>query len=289
MAERRPPPTDRELEAALRDLGAHLAYPPTPPLAVAVAERLRARPARRLPFWQIPTVRRLAVAALTLLLLLATTLALWPAARTAIADRLGLRGVTITFVPAVPTTTPAPSPAPTATPPPTPLPTPTPAPVGERLRLGQRLSAAEARARAPYPVLEPALPELGAPDEIYLENREPYQVALVYRARPDLPAAASTGVAVLFTQFPGALAPGFLGKGLGPGTRVEEVQVQGRRAYWIEGEAHLFFYRDRAGQPRDESIRLAANVLLWEQGDLLLRLEGALSQEQALRIAASVR
>ena len=308
MAERTQPPTDPMLEAALRDLGARLAYPPTPPLAASVAARLRARPARRPPVWETLFARRLAVALVTLALLLGITLALWPEARTAIADRLGLRGVTITFVPAVPTPTPTPTPPPTATPPPTPLPTPTPAPtatpvpVGVRLGLGERLTLAEARARVPYAVLEPALPELGAPDEVYLNTPSApqtpstkqaippvNQLALVYRDRPGLPPAAETGVALLFLQFQGDLDPGFLGKGIGPGTRVEEVRIDGRLGYWIEGEAHLFFYRDPTGQPRNETIRLAGNVLLWEQDDLIMRLEGALSKEQALRIAASVR
>ena len=36
-------------------------------------------------------------------------------------------------------------------------------------------------------------------------------------------------------------------------------------------------------------FRLAANVLLWEQDGLTLRLEGAFSKEQALLIAESVR
>ena len=60
------------------------------------------------------------------------------------------------------------------------------------------------------------------------------------------------------------------------------------RALWIEGEPHLFFYRDRDGQVRDESVRLAGNVLLWERGELTLRLEGAIARDEAIRIAASV-
>ena len=91
------------------------------------------------------------------------------------------------------------------------------------------------------------------------------------------------------TQFPGDVDQGFIEKGLGPGTRLESVTVNGRPGYWIEGRPHAFVYRDANGNVRDESYRLAGNVLLWEDGDLLLRLESALSKEEALRIASSVR
>ena len=67
------------------------------------------------------------------------------------------------------------------------------------------------------------------------------------------------------------------------------ISVNGGPGYWIEGEPHLFFYRDRSGNVRDETIRLAGNVLLWEQGELTLRLEGDLRLPQALRIAKSFR
>jgi tRNA threonylcarbamoyladenosine biosynthesis protein TsaE len=55
---------DRTLEAALRDVGRRLAYPPTPPLAFAVRSRLAAAPAQS--FWlRLPTARtRFALGAL---------------------------------------------------------------------------------------------------------------------------------------------------------------------------------------------------------------------------------
>ena len=224
----------------------------------------------------------MAVGLLLLLALLAALLAGSAEVRTAVADRLGLRGVQIGHLPFVPA----------------PAPTLVPLPVGDRLSLGERLSLAAAGARFGAPVALPAA--LGEPDEVYL--REPPaggMVSLIYRPRPGLPAAGSTGVGLLISQFRGALTPEFLGKGLGPDSRVEQVAVRdtapcglapddGARALWIAGQPHLFFYRDRAGQVRDESVRLAGNVLLWERGDLTLRLEGALGRDEALRIAASL-
>jgi hypothetical protein len=110
----------------------------------------------------------------------------------------------------------------------------------------------------------------------------------VYRSRPGLPTATETGVGLLFTQFRGSLEPTFFGKGLPPGARLEQVTLAGRPAFWIEGWPHFFFYRDQAGRQTDERFRLAANVLLWEQGGLTSD-RGGVPKEQALRIAVSVQ
>jgi hypothetical protein len=264
MAEQRWSPTEAELERALRDLGARLAYPPTPPLAGAVRRRLDQAPERS-PWWSWLTRRRLALALVALLLLIGATLALFPEARTAVAERLGLRGVSIEFVPAVPTPTPTatptptPTPAATALPTPTPAPTPTPRPVNERLNLGRPTTLAEARARAPYPIAVPSLPTLGQPDGIYLDDAPPERpLAFVYLARPGLPTAGETGVALLLIQLRGDIPQPIIGKGAGPNTRIEQLTLNGAPAFWLEGDPHEVFYRDAAGQIRNETVRLAA-------------------------------
>ena len=296
MAEQRWSPSEAELEAALRDLGARLAYPPTPALAGTVRRRLEQAPPRRAlwPAWL--TRRRLGLALAALLLLIGATLALFPEARTAVAERLGLRGVSIEFVPAVPTPTPTatpmptPTPAPAALPTPTPAPTPTPRPVNERLNLGRPTTLAEARERAPYPVAVPSLPTLGQPDGVYLSESAPERpLAFVYLARPGLPAAGETGVALLLIQLRGDIPQPIIGKGTGPNTRVEQLTLNGAPAFWLEGDPHQVFYRDAAGQVRNETVRLAANVLLWQRGDVTLRLEGKLTRDEAVRIAESTR
>jgi hypothetical protein len=268
---------EHDLEQALLDLGRHLEYPPTPDLALAVRRRLAERPARPTRFWEswLPLQRRLAVALVAVLVLIGAVLVVSPEARTAIAERLGLRGVEIRQVPAIPSV-----PA-----------TATPAAIARaRLNLGQRLSLDEARGRVPFQVLEPA--SVGAPDEVYLLDKPVGgQVALVYYPRPDVPPANTTGVGLLLTEFQGNVPSTgvILLKGLPPGTRLEEVQVNGGQGFWIEGDPHIFGYQDARGQQQVESTRLAGNVLLWEQGSLTLRLESALSKDAALRIAASVR
>lgn len=280
------PESEAELERALRALGAQVAYPPTPDLTARVRPRLHGQPARPSPWtrlWDRPLARPLAIALLALLFLCSATLVFSPAALRAVAERLGLAGIRIEYVPAVPTATPTAIGA-------------TPVPIGARLSLGTRVSLEQAQESVAYRVHQPSLPELGSPDEVYLLTPPPGgMVSLVYRERPGLPATRETGVALLFTQFSGDVPPELIGKGIdvgkeiGRGTKLERVTVNGGRGYWIEGDPHLFLFRDARGQVREETVRLAGNTLIWEQDGLTFRLEGAPDKETALRVAASVR
>jgi hypothetical protein len=269
-----------ELEAALRDLGAHLDLPATPDLAPAVATRLReapAPPARaprargRLP--RLPGWRRLALAGLAAVLLAAAVLVVSPGTREAVARRLGLRGIDIRIGGERPT------------------PTVTTRP-GERLELGlgEQVTLAEARRRAAFPVLVPTAAGFQAPDAVYVNPSQPLggRVDFVYRARPGLPASPYTDAGLLVTQFQGTLTADFIKKVVAGGL-VEEVQVAGQPGYWFSGEPHFYTFKDRAGEINDESTRLAGNTLVWQAGALTLRLEGQLSKQEALRIAESMR
>lgn len=279
MAERPPPPTDRDLEAALRDLAPHIAYPATPHLRASLHRRLQER--ARL---EVPTVGALSprpaprravprlVAALTAAVILAgSLLAASPGARVALARWLGVPGVIIVQQ----------------------LPSATPAPLGTNLRLGRRLSLAAARARAPFAILLPATPSLGVPDEVYLRTPPAGgAVTLAYRAHPGLPREATTGLGLLLTEFRGGIQGQTLfGKGLGPGpgAHLDIVDIEGGTGYWITGKPHSFWYTGTDGAYAPETLRLAGNTLLWQRGDVTLRLESNLSKEAALRVAASIR
>jgi hypothetical protein len=294
-----PPASDPELELVLRRLGEQIAYPPTPPLAAAMRRSLLA-PGRRQPArWRQFAV---ALAAIVIAVLL---LAASPALRTAVAGRLGLRGITIHQVPVVPTAPtalPLPAVAPaaaTALPQPTAAPTATSVPVGERLHLGERLAVAQGAQRVAFPVLIPAA--LGPPDEVYVlletDTAAPGTspappgglVTLVYRPRPNLPAVAETGVGLLLGEFQGSTDQVFISKMAGPGTQIVPVSVAGQPGFWLTGQPHEFLYRDAGGVAHQQTLRLAGNTLIWERGDLTLRLEAGVDEATALRIAASVR
>ena len=271
----------RDLELALDDLAAHLDVPARPDLAAAVAAELRRAPASgaaalrvagparvpgrpaRVAGWWAPR-RRIAAAAAALVAVTAAGAGLSPA----IADRLGLRGVRISLGGDAE------------------LPTQ----LGGALALGVPTRLADARRQVPFRVLLPARAEVGDPDEVYVNHAaaEP-QLALVWRSRPELPEAATTGVGMLLTEFRGDLGAGQIEKVLGRQTQLEGLTVNGGRALWLEGAPHAFFYRDAQGRVRDETVRLAANVLLWEQGEVTLRLESVLPRAEAVRIAETVR
>ena len=70
---------------------------------------------------------------------------------------------------------------------------------------------------------------------------------------------------------------------------MKELTIGGRPALWIEGAPHEFVFVDPNGQVTSAPLRLDKNTLLWQRGDLLLRLEGDLTLAQALRVAHSLR
>jgi hypothetical protein len=65
-------------------------------------------------------------------------------------------------------------------------------------------------------------------------------------------------------------------------TSVEPVRVGANDGYWLAGKQHVVVI---VSTPP----RLAGNVLLWQVGNVGLRLEGPLSKDEALRIARGVR
>jgi hypothetical protein len=136
------------------------------------------------------------------------------------------------------------------------------------LDLGAETSLADARAKQTYAVL--TSPLLGAPDEVRVRGD---QVAFVY------------GRKLLVTQSRGT----FFAKGVGPGSSVQHVRVNGQPGLWISGAPHVFGYIGGAAQPRPVTFYLVGNVLIWQHGELTLRLEGRLTRDEALRIASSFR
>ncbi|HUG55957.1 MAG TPA: hypothetical protein VMJ92_02675 [Candidatus Limnocylindrales bacterium] len=91
------------------------------------------------------------------------------------------------------------------------------------------------------------------------------------------------------TQSRGEIDDAVVAKVIGPGTRVERVVVNGRPGFWIEGAPHDFVYLDPDGRAISGTLRLAGNVLAWDAGGILFRIEGDLSRQEAFRIAATLR
>jgi hypothetical protein len=260
--------SDRDLGAALVTVGRNLAFPEVPDLARAVVRRLEEpdhAPERRLialPGLFRRPGRRVALALAAVLLL----------AGGAVAGGLLVRGVRILIAPE--TTTPPPSPTLSG-------------PLGRTLFLGEGVTLAQARQEVDFEVLVPT--GVGLPEPVaYVDDDPPGgRVSLVYPAGPGLPETEETGVGMLLMQFRGRLELPFLEK-LVRADQIREVEVGETRGYWIEGE-HVLVYLDERGRSFDERSRVAGNTLLWQRGEVTFRLESALSMEEAIRIAESMR
>lgn len=272
------PPAD--LERALREMAPAVGFPRTPDLASAVRTRIAAPgdDRSRSNLRRFPLGRALAVAAV--LALFAAALVVAPGFRSAVADRLGVHGITISFDDSSPT--PVASPVPTAADAAT--------AVGQSLLLGAKTSLADAARRSGFAVGVPALPSLGPPDEVYLRPLPDgaKMVSFIYSPAPGLPETKETGVGALLMQFPSATDLTYMLKSLYGDGRMSEANLGDHSGYWIEGTSTLTLLTDPSANCCDGRTRPSANVLLWETGGVTYRLESSLTEAAALAIARSV-
>lgn len=254
------------LERDLRLLGGESAWPETPDLARAVVERVSGAPAASRVLRRGWALRPLALAALGLLIVAGSVMAASPSARDAVLELLGLRGATVERRERLPE----------------------PLPRGSRPVLGTRLSLAEARRAVSFPVLVPR--ELGPPDRVHLRAEvQGGELTLSYGPRRGLPATGATGLGLLVSQFRGDLAPDLIGKIASQGTRLRRPRVGDSAAVWIEGAPHVVLFREGNGEVVESESRLAGNVLLFERGRRLIRIEADVPLRRALTIARSLR
>lgn len=273
MTENVRPSTTQDLEARLADLAGAIDFPPTPDLATAVRSRLVAGAPRPL------LIRR----SMWRSVLLAAGLAL-VAAGGVLAVRVGLDLLHIRFGP-VPTVMPSASPSSRVGPSPASSGLP-----GSSLGLGQAATLEDAEATASFAVLVPT--SLGRPDVVYVGGpalRE--QVAFVYAPSDTLPPSGLlSGAGLLITQNRGEIDQGLASKLLDAHlATVEQVEVNGASGVWIAGQPHIFWYLAPDGGPIQESRRYVGDTLAWEVDGVLYRIEGDITLEHALEVAASMR
>ena len=247
-----------DLEQQLTELGAAIEWPRTPDM---LPPRL---PAKRGRFvWG----RRVLAAAAVLVLVAAALLAYAPS-RDAIANFLNLH-TTVQRVPAVPTPSPHP---------------------GQALGLGTPSTLAEAQGEVTWRILLP--PTLARPNQVYVAlppgGPSGGEVTLVYTTAPGIKPSGQTGVAVLVTEARGSVNEQFFGKTLGPDTTIENVEVNGHPGWWISGSPHVFGFTDANGNPYFDTLRLATNTLVFDDGQTVVRIEGDMTREQALQIAGAM-
>ena len=240
-----------ELERELFAVSRRVDWPAEPDLAPRVRARLEARVERAVPW------RRTLVIALALLAVAIAAAFAVPSARTAILRWLGLSHVRVVHVETLPPT--------------------------RRLTkadLGAKTTLATAERRLGFHMLQPR----ERPDAVY--------VFAAYRnARVKLVYGSVAKPRLFLSEFRGVGASKYIHKLVGPGTRVERVQVRGRPGLWFSG-THAVLYELPGYPPRvfNSEPLLAGNTLVWEaRHGLTLRLEGLLTKEDAERLARSLR
>ena len=252
--------SDERLGAALKAVATQVEYPPTPELSGRVRARLQEAPEpQRVPLRSRRYAFALAVVG-ALVAVFAATMVLSPQAREAVADFIGVGGVRIEFDEPSPTMSPA-----------------------DDLDLGPQVTLDEAEGFVDFAVKRPRLDDLPEP-EIHLTTPPPSgMVSLLYRDAYE----ESDEPGLLITQFEARLEQGFLKKLTFEGAAVEYLTVRGAPGYWVTG-THFFAYFDETGDIREETLRLAENVLLWEEDGITYRVEGGFDKAEALRIADSI-
>lgn len=196
-----------------------------------------------------PRLRPLALGFAILIAALAGVLAFSPGARSAFLELFRLKGATVELTETLPEAE-------------VQLPS-----------FGERVTREKAEQRVGFRLLD-----LGEPDAIFVRGTR--IATLVY--------GSSENPRLALSQLRGGVWDGFVKKAGGGGTTVEQVTVKGEPGLFVSGEDHLVMYLDEQGNISDELTYLAGTVLLWNRGDLLLRLEGDLTREEALALARRV-
>lgn len=289
----------RDWERRLQEVAGSFQYPTTPDISAAVHKQLVSRTTANAPRWT-PERRRLAMAVLLALFMLATLLAV-PTVRAAIARFLQVGAITIfvgeteaeTMPSAVPAVLPTKQSTPTTT---SALSLPTPAAVPDIMlvtpqtatpivtrgpELEGPLTLKEAAEAVDFEIRLPdASTALGSPDEVYLEHPAGQESLAAVILVWSNPRRLETTRLTLYQIG----VPQYAMKVVSRESLIES-KVNGQPAYWIEGE-HLLQLPDANGHAQ---TRLGGSVLLWTEGNMTYRLEGAPSVGHAVAIAQSLQ
>lgn len=246
-----------DLERALAGLTPRLAYPPTPAIAPAVVSRLSAArqsgvrpPLPGLALW--PRRRLLVAVAIGVLAILGIA-----AATRVVIGALEIR--TVRMLPPNPTVTRLPE------------------------AVGDPVSLEEAQADVGFPILLPA--GSAEPDTVRtLPTPFGDRSVLLAWTDPSLPPIDGVPWTLVLLELPGDQEYAFkLVAGQGA---VREVEVAGRRGYWL-GEPHQLVLETAT---EVQTFSVTGNVLVWAAGDrLVLRMETALPLREAIALAETVR
>lgn len=136
---------------------------------------------------------------------------------------------------------------------------------------GERdVTLAEARAAVDFPLRVPT--GLGPPGAVRLIDGDRVVTMAFGAVRVD---QFDGGLDQMFTKFTTA-------------EDIHHVTVDGGPAVWVD-RPHPVLYTDRDGNLREETARLAGTTLIWEADGVTYRVEGDLTEREAIAIAESIR
>jgi hypothetical protein len=263
-----PDENSEKWESTVYDTARHFVYPPTPDIAAGVRARLKPQPRRTF-------AHGLRLVAAALLALAVVTLAV-PQTRAFVLEVLRVGVVQIFFgeptATATFTATDSVSPRPTQVPPFTPVASP--------LDLPGETTLADAERQLGSSIMLPTYPaNIGSPDHVYAQKIGDGVVVTVVWVKPDDPTQADLLLQTLNSQ---AVASKYFPW---EASNQQEVQINGRQAFWLTDVHRLYFYETDG----DVSRLVDKDVLLWDVRPLTYRLETDLPLEEAIRVAESLQ
>jgi hypothetical protein len=250
---------DAALGEAIAAMADRIAWPVEPDIAADVAATIRDRerhPGLARPRLSLPSRRR------TLVLVIASILLLSGAALAAkLVIDLGV--LTIETVPGRPTALPS--------------------AVASGPTLGHPATLADAEREAGFTATIPA--RLGAPDRVWFDPAvDGARIVLAWRATGAMPPIGDLPWGAVIYEFRGDTLQA--AKTLfAEGNTFEDAKVAGQEAFWITGEHELDLI---TGDGTYARYRVTGNILVWEVGGTVVRMETELPKEQAIQLASSI-
>lgn len=150
-------------------------------------------------------------------------------------------------------------------------------PAGMRIGLGDAIALDAVEEYVPA--------ALGGPDEAYVDDEI---TSLVWRPSEQLPEVGTSGVGLLLQAIEGRIDVGQVEKLVETGSQVTPVTVGEEAGFWIDGPPHVMRYLGPDGEIRAESTRLVGDVLVWQRGETLYRIETASGLQATLELAETI-
>jgi hypothetical protein len=163
------------------------------------------------------------------------------------------------------------------------LPTALPSAVASGPTLGHPATLPDAEREAGFTARVPDA--LGSPDAVWVdETPDGTRIVLGWKPRVTLPPIDDLPWGAVLYEFHGdaALASKLL---FTEGNTIQQVEFDGHDAWWIAGPHELDLV---TGEGTYSRYRVAGNVLVWKNGDVVMRLETTLDRAAAIRVAQSI-